>query len=114
MGPGDGVPDVPIVVEGGGEEVPPTPPPDAPPEIVPEGGMLFASLHPETRSIRVECGAGGSGKGKESAHVAAETADSCVVTVILNNRERLTATVSGVTEGRYTCFEGDSDGCARE
>lgn len=99
----------------------PEPAPEAAPEAAPApeaaaapaGGLRFTSVDPQTKKLKVVCGAV-EGTGGASADVAAASAESCTVEAILHDRSRRKAKVEGLTAGAYRCFDGAEDRCVRE
>ncbi|MDP2317569.1 MAG: protein kinase [Pseudomonadota bacterium] len=99
---------------------PPSPSPDAQaaaatmagtsaaPASVP-GGLTFISRAPDTAKITVSCD-GVEVTGADSVGLAATSATTCSVKVMLKDRTRLYGEVSGATAGTYTCFEGGTSG----
>jgi len=98
-------------------EVPPVEEAAAAPEAAapaaPAGGLRFTSADPQTKKLKVVCGAA-EGTGGATADVAVETAESCTVEAILQDRSRRKAKVEGLTAGAYRCFDGAEDRCVRE
>ena len=107
----------PVEVAAPAAEVPPVEEAAAAPEAAapaaPAGGLRFTSADPQTKKLKVVCGAA-EGTGGATADVAAETAESCTVEAILQDRSRRKAKVEGLTAGAYRCFDGAEDRCVRE
>jgi serine/threonine protein kinase len=109
----------PVEVAAPAAEVPPVeeaapeaaPAPEA--AAAPAGGLRFTSVDPQTKKLKVVCGAV-EGTGGASADVAAASAESCTVEAILHDRSRRKAKVEGLTAGAYRCFDGAEDRCVRE
>ncbi|MES2639189.1 MAG: serine/threonine-protein kinase [Myxococcota bacterium] len=76
------------------------------------GGITFVSRAPDTAKITVTCD-GVEAVGTDSVGLAATTATSCAVKVMLKDRTRLFSDVSGATAGTYTCFDGGTKECVR-
>lgn len=64
------------------------------------------------KKMRASCD-GEKGSGKAVAAVPLESASSCMVTAILEDRSRLNATVSGPQAGVYRCFADGEAQCSR-
>ncbi|MDP2305803.1 MAG: hypothetical protein Q8P18_07225 [Pseudomonadota bacterium] len=76
------------------------------------GGITFVSRAPDTAKITVTCD-GVEAVGTDSVAIAAPSAASCAVKVMLKDRTRLFGDVSGATAGTYTCFDGGTKECVR-
>lgn len=95
------------------EKAPESAPEKAAPAAAPAGpSMHFISLAADTRKITVTCSGGAKGSGAGDAYVEGAAADKCSVTAILAGA-RLTAVVSGATQGEYRCFADGENRCVR-
>ncbi len=87
---------------------------EAAPEAAPAGPVIrFRSAEPNTTKINVRCDAANA-KGTTEAVVGAASAKTCTVTAILSDRSRLSAVVTGPTEGSYRCFADGAKDCLRQ
>jgi hypothetical protein len=98
------------------------PEPDSAPELPPvvldasgvaAGGIVFVSEDARTQKLKVRC-AGSSSSGALEARLDVASAEQCMVTAILQSRERLSTVLDAVSEGRYTCFADGAETCSRE
>ena len=78
-----------------------------------EGGIVFVSEWPDTVKIRVDCKED-NGNGKAEVRIDRAAASSCNVRAIRADRSRNSTFVEVVTEGRWICFAGGSDGCTQQ
>jgi hypothetical protein len=76
------------------------------------GGLTFVSAAPDTAKITVTCD-GVEAIGADRVGLAATTATTCSVKVMLKDRTRLFGEVSGATLGTYTCFAGGTKDCVK-
>ena len=84
-----------------------------PEEPVPSGpSMEFQAADEGIKKLRVSCD-GEQASGKRIAALPLESAKSCMITAVKDDRSRLTATVDGATAGVYRCFEGGASTCIR-
>ena len=90
----------------------PSAPAAPPPSALVEGGINFVSAAPDTTRVSVSCD-GREADGSDGAGVAGPTAEKCAVKVVLKDRSRLYAEVTGATVGTWRCFEGGSKECVK-